>query len=228
MNYRLFLAWLFILMAIGLTFFPWWGSIPEKYSHGVLIAWVWLEDIHLHKSDLISVVNTLWNGTLAVTASDYWYAYELWYEKFGYIFFFKIPKQCQESVWGLKELAHIKNNTNSFISQYPRCKNIPLSSIFVWPWFDGTNSFWQKIGDEIFSGSTVWKVDTSRRHDFSATPNTLISKSNNWESISFDSGIRIYYDLEKKGEKNMLVIQWMTVYKQDDTDESSNPRITTD
>ena len=139
--------------------------------------------------------------------------------------FFKIPKECRESVWWIRELASIKNDINAFFSRYPACKNIPLSSIFVWPRFVGTNSFWQRIGDEFFSGSIAWKVDTSRQHDFSAAPNTLISGSDNWESVSFDSGIRIYYIPSKNWEKNQLIIQWMTIYKQDDTDEPSTPPV---
>ncbi|GAB0174298.1 MAG: hypothetical protein HHAS10_01770 [Candidatus Altimarinota bacterium] len=224
MRYQLIiLGILLLIIASSASFFIWGGSVPSKYSHGTLTAGVGLEDIHLYASDLFEVMDKVGGGALGVSAGDYGYAYELGYEKFQYVFFFKIPKACRESVGGINELATIKNNRDSFISKYPSCKNIPLSSIFVGPGFRGTNSFGQKIGDELFTGSILGKVDISRQHDFSSGPNVLITESDEWQSLSFESGIRIYYILEKKNERNTLIIRGMTIYKEDDTDE--NPYI---
>jgi hypothetical protein len=167
----------------------------EPYAKATLTAGTGLGNLELAKTTLGWFADTIGAKTVAVLVADE-VAIELVYLKGEASFLFIVSGACQEQTGAPMTRLDINKGIKDFLSSYPACNDLTLSSISV-----GTGSSETKT---FFKGSTnhgvqLWSpIANAYQHGLNQIkPGQFVTgewATNDLARIEFPEGIYFYYD----------------------------------
>jgi hypothetical protein len=133
----------------------------SPYASATLTAGSGLGDLRLGTTTLSTLVNTVGSGAVTAVASDE-SAVELTFLGGQMSFMFVVAGDCQTQTGGPGARLPVTQDMKAFLSQYPACGNLPLSSISVGAGPDEDDTFYQGATDQ---GIKLWaNVVDSGKH----------------------------------------------------------------
>jgi hypothetical protein len=169
-------------------------KILHPYAEATLTAGVGLGNLELGKTTLGWVAENIAAKRIAVLVGDD-VALEPLYLNGQLSLLFVITGECQEQTGAPMTRVEIKNGLEAFLSQYPACKNLTLSSLSVGVGNRETNTFFKGHTDK---GVTLWSpLVKALQHGVPVEKaGRLVTGESaaNLERVEFPDGIYFYYD----------------------------------
>jgi hypothetical protein len=170
-------------------------KVLAPYATATVTAGVGLGNLELGKTTLGWVVENLDAKKVAVLIGDE-VAFEPRYLQGQFSLLFIISGECQEQTGAPMTRVDIKNSIEEFLSQYPACKNLTLSSLSVGAGNNEKNTFFK---GSTTKGVKLWSpLVTSLQHGTPLqNPGRFVTGDSavNLERIEFSDGIYFYYAL---------------------------------
>lgn len=164
----------------------------QPYANATLTAGVGLGNLELGKTTLGWVVETIGANRIAVLVGDE-VGLELSYLQNEFSLLFIVSGTCQSDTGASMKRLEIRNGIKTFLSDYPSCNDLTLSSLSIGVSSSEKNTFFKGATDK---GVKLWSPLSSVLQHGSPLDRAgqfVAGETDSLERVEFSDGIYFYY-----------------------------------